>query len=212
MSCIIYVNTVIIYIYPNLGFMEQFSKNCGFIFTCNYINKIIPALHSRCSVINFTIDPKENQFISSSFMQRVMEILEVENVSYNPQVIAQLSKKYSPDWRRVLNELQRYSSGGDVDVGILTSISDESFEKLIEVLVKRKFTDIRQWVVDNLVSDPASIYRRLYDNLTDKLTPDSLPDAVLTIGEYSYMSAFVADQEINLVCCLVRIINECEFE
>tara|TARA_A100001037_G_C14760059_1_gene461401 strand:- start:56 stop:634 length:579 start_codon:yes stop_codon:yes gene_type:complete len=192
--------------------MEQFSKNCGFIFTCNYINKIIPALHSRCSVINFTIDPKENQFISGSFMNRVLEILKLEDVSYNPEVIAQLIKKYSPDWRRVLNELQRYSSGGDVDVGILSSISDESFEKLIEVLVKRKFTDIRQWVVDNLVSDPASIYRRLYDNLTDKLTPDSLPDAILAIGEYSYRSAFVADQEINLVCCLVRIINECEFE
>jgi len=194
------------------AFIEEFSVNCGFIFTCNYVSKILPALHSRCSVVDFKIDKKQIQYICEEFMGRVEYILQKEDVEYNEQVIAELIWKFHPDWRRVLNELQRYSSSGKIDVGILSAIEDERFEKLIEVLVNQNITAIRQWVVDNLDTDPSSIYRRIYDNLTHVLEPDSIPPAILVIGDYSYKSAFVADQEINLICCLIEILNRCEFK
>tara|TARA_Y100000593_G_scaffold92666_1_gene185034 strand:+ start:548 stop:1489 length:942 start_codon:yes stop_codon:yes gene_type:complete len=193
------------------AFIEEFSSNCGFIFTCNYVHKILPAIHSRCSVIDFRLDKGQEQAICMSFMQRVIEILNAEDITYNEEVIAQLIWKFRPDWRRVLNEIQRYSSGGEINVGILSSLNDENFEKLAGILEKKKFTDIRQWVVDNLDSDPATIYRKLYDNLTKRISPNSVPDTVLVIGEYSYKSAFVADQEINLICCLIELANSCEF-
>ena len=194
------------------AFIEEFSSNCGFIFTCNYINKLIPALHSRCSVINFTIEKKQEQYICEKFMGRVNDILQKESIEYNEQVIAQLIWKFRPDWRRVLNELQRYSASGVIDVGILSAVDDDKFNQLIDVLVKKKFTEIRQWVVENLDTDPSSIYRKIYDNIVHVLEPDSIPIAILTIGEHSYKSAFVADQEINLICCLLEIVNGCEFK
>ena len=194
------------------GFIEKFSTNCGFILTCNYIHKIIPAIHSRCSVINFAIEKGQLQYICEEFMGRVIDILQKENIEYNEPVIAELIWKFRPDWRRVLNELQRYSAGGEIDVGILSSVEDDKFEQLIDVLVKKKFTEIRQWVVDNLNSDPSTIYRKIYDNIVHVLEPDSVPIAILTIGEYSYKAAFVADQEINLICCLIEILNGCEFK
>ncbi len=194
------------------GFIEKFSSNCGFIFTCNYFHKIIPAIHSRCSVINFAIDKSQLQYICEEFMSRVIDILQTEDVKYNEQVIAELIWKFRPDWRRVLNELQRYSAGGEINVGILSAVDDDKFDQLIDVLVKKKFTEIRQWVVDNLDTDPATIYRKIYDNIVHVLEPDSVPQAILTIGEYSYKAAFVADQEINLICCLIEILNGCEFK
>ena len=145
------------------------------------------------------------------FMDRVKEILNIEGIEYNEEVIAQLIWKYKPDWRRVLNELQRYSSGGQIDVGILSVVSDGRFDALVDVLIKKNFTAIRQWVKDNLDTDPATVYRQLYDNIVSKLDPNSIPSAILILGEYQYKSAFVADQEINLICCLIEIINECEF-
>ena len=194
------------------AFIEEFSVNCGFIFTCNYVSKLIPAIHSRCSVINFTIDKSQLQYICEAFMGRVEDILQLENVEYNEQVIAELIMKFHPDWRRVLNELQRYSSGGNIDVGILSAVDDDKFNQLIDVLVKKKFTEIRQWVVENLDTDPSTVYRKIYDNIVHVLEPDSVPTAILTIGEHSYRSAFVADQEINLICCLIELLNGCEFK
>ncbi len=195
------------------GFIEKFSTNCGFIFTCNYINRLIPAIQSRCSVVHFTIDSKEQaQYLCEEFMGRVEYILQEENIVYNKQVIAELIWKFRPDWRRVLNELQRYSAGGEIDVGILSAVGDERFDQLVDVMIKKKFTEIRQWVVDNLDSDPATIYRKIYDNIVHHLEPDSVPTAILAIGEYSYKAAFVADQEINLICCLIEILNGCEFK
>ena len=194
------------------GFIEKFSSNCGFIFTCNYVSKLIPAIHSRCSVINFAVDKKQEQYICQEFMGRITDILQKESIEYNEEVIAQLIWKFRPDWRRVLNELQRYSAGGEINVGILSSVEDDKFKQLVDVLVKKKFTEIRQWVVENLDTDPSTIYRKIYDNIVHVLEPDSVPTAILTIGEYSYKSAFVADQEINLICCLIEILNGCEFK
>ena len=193
------------------AFIENFSTNCGFIFTCNYVNKLLPAIHSRCSVIDFRLDKGQEQQICMQFMDRVKEILNIEGIEYSEEVIAQLIWKYKPDWRRVWHELQRYSSGGQIDVGILSVVSDGRFDALVDVLIKKNFTAIRQWVKDNLDTDPATVYRQLYDNIVSKLDPNSIPSAILILGEYQYKSAFVADQEINLICCLIEIINECEF-
>ena len=193
------------------AFMEEFSQNCGFIFTCNYPMKMIPALHSRCSVIGFVIEKNQQQYICGDFLNRVRDILNTEGISYNTDVVAELIIKFLPDWRRVLNELQRYSSGGDIDVGILSKVVDEKFDVLVDILVRKNITDIREWVVNNLDTDPASIYRRLYDNLYHKIEPNTVPEVITCIGEFSYRSAFVADQEINLVCCLIELINKCVF-
>jgi DNA polymerase III delta prime subunit len=193
------------------AFMEEFSQNCGFIFTCNYPMKMIPALHSRCSVIGFVIEKNQQQYICADFLNRVRDILNTEGISYNTDVVAELIIKFLPDWRRVLNELQRYSSGGDIDVGILSKVVDEKFDVLVDILVRKNITDIREWVVNNLDTDPASIYRRLYDNLYYKIEPNTVPEVITCIGDFSYRSAFVADQEINLVCCLIELINKCVF-
>ena len=193
------------------AFMEEFSSNCGFIFTCNYPTKIIPALHSRCSVIGFVVEKNQQQYICGNFLDRVRNILDIENVTYNTDVVAELIIKFLPDWRRVLNELQRYSSSGSIDVGILSKVVDEKFDILVDLLSKKKFTDIREWVVNNLDTDPSVIYRRLYDNLIHRIEPNTIPDVIVCIGEYSYRSAFVADQEINLVCCLLELIKRCVF-
>lgn len=193
------------------GFIEEFSKNCRFIFTCNFANRIIGPLHSRCSVIEFKIPKAEIAELAADFMNRVQEILEFEKIEYEPKVLAELITKYIPDWRRVLNELQRYSTSGVIDVGVLTNYADVNIGELTNLLKGKKFGEMRKWVVDNLDNDPIMLFRKIYDNLSKMLDTNSIPQAVLTIADYSYKSAFVVDQEINMVACLTEIMAQCEF-
>jgi DNA polymerase III delta prime subunit len=194
------------------NFMEEYSKNCGFILTCNFKNRIIEPLHSRCSVIEFKIHGAEKPNIASSFMKRVGSILDGENITYDQKVIAELITKHFPDWRRVLNELQRYSATGTIDTGILINLGDDNYRKLIGLLKERKFKDVRKWVGQNSDIEPTVLYRRLYDTASEYLSETSIPQLVLHIADYSYKSAFVADQEVNLVACLTEIMTDCEFK
>ena len=194
------------------GFIEEFSSNCRFIFTCNFSNRIISPLHSRCSVIEFKIPRGAAPQLAASFLKRVWGILDQESIEYEKQVVAELITKYLPDWRRILNELQRYSAGGRIDVGILSSLLDVNIDQLVVYIKEQRFTDMRKWVVDNLDNDPNTLYRKLYDPLSEILKPQTIPMAVLTIADFSYKSAFVVDQEINLVACLTRLMAECEFK
>jgi DNA polymerase III delta prime subunit len=193
------------------GFIEEFSKNCRFIFTCNFANRIISPLHSRCSVIEFKIPKAEIAKLAADFMNRAQEILELESIKYEPKVLAELITKYIPDWRRVLNELQRYSTSGVIDVGVLTNYSDVNIDELTNLLKGKKFREMQKWVVDNFDNDPNLLFRKVYDNLRKMLDSNSIPQAVLTIADYSYKSSFVVDQEINMVACLTEIMAQCEF-
>lgn len=192
--------------------IEAFHKNCRFIFTCNYKNKIIEPLHSRCAVIDFTIPGKQKPVLAKQFFQRLKEILDNENIRYDGRVLAELINKHFPDWRRILNEVQRYSAGGEIDVGILAEISDIRISELVKCLSNKEFTNVRKWVVANLDNDPNIILRRIYDSLYENLSPPSIPQAVLIISKYQYQQAFVADQEINLLACLTEIMMSCEFK
>ena len=192
--------------------IEEFSGNCRFIFTCNYKNKIIEPLHSRCAVIEFGIKGKQKQEIATCFFKRLNSILEQERIETDKKVLAQLINKDFPDWRRVLNECQRYSVGGKIDSGILATFSDVSVNDLIKNLKEKNFTEVRKWCVDNLDNDPAVLLRRIYDNLSGALVPTSIPAAVLIIAKYQYQIAFVADQEINMLACLTEIMVECDFK
>jgi DNA polymerase III delta prime subunit len=191
--------------------IEAFYSNCRFIFTCNYKNKIIEPLHSRCAVIDFTIKGKQKVQLAGSFFQRLQTILDQEKIEYDQKVLAELVSKHFPDFRRVLNECQRYSTGGKIDSGILASFSDISVNELVKNLKDKNFTEVRKWVVSNLDNDTTSILRRIYDACYDCLSPQSIPAAVLVIAKYQYQSAFVADQEINLLAALTEIMVECEF-
>ena len=192
--------------------IEAFYNNCRFIFTCNYKNKIIEPLHSRCAVIDFTIKGKQRVQLAGSFFQRLQSILDAEKIEYDQKVVAELVSKHFPDFRRVLNECQRYSTGGKIDSGILASFSDISVNELIKYLKEKNFTEVRKWVVSNLDNDSTVILRRVYDSLYDNLVPASIPAAVLVIAKYQYQCAFVADQEINLLAALTEIMVECEFK
>jgi DNA polymerase III delta prime subunit len=192
--------------------IEAFYNNCRFIFTCNYKNKIIEPLHSRCAVIDFTIKGKQKQQLAGSFFKRVLQILDAEKIEYDEKVVAELVTKHFPDFRRVLNECQRYSTGGKIDSGILASFSDVSVNELIKNLKEKNFTEVRKWVVSNLDNDATSLLRRVYDASYDYLSPQSIPAAVLVIAKYQYQGAFVADQEINLLAALTEIMCECEFK
>ena len=192
--------------------IEEFSGNCRFIFTCNYKNKIIEPLHSRCSVVEFSIKGKEKVKIAGLFFKRLQQILDLEKISYDAKVLAEIINKHFPDWRRVLNECQRYSIGGKIDSGILATFSDVSVNDLIRNLKDKNFPEVRKWVVDNLDNDSAVLLRRLYDSLYETLVPNSIPAAVLIIAKYQYQIAFVADQEINLLAALTEIMVECEFK
>ena len=194
------------------AFTEEFSRNCRFIFTCNYKNKIIEPLHSRCAVVEFAITNKDRPKIASRFFKRLGEILVKENIRYDDKVIVELVNKHFPDWRRVLNECQRYSVSGEIDSGILASFSDVKLNDLIKYLKEKNFTEVRKWVVSNIDNDSSVILRRVYDSLYESLVPSSIPAAVLTIAKYQYQIAFVADQEINLLACLTEIMVECEFQ
>ena len=194
------------------GAIEEFSKNCSFIFTCNYKNRIIEPLHSRCSVVEFKITNGQKAKMASQFMKRVEWILQQEEIPYEKDVVAAVITKHFPDNRRILNELQRYSVSGAIDKGILSNVSDVNISNLIKSLREKDFGSSRKWVASNLDNDAVSIIRKIYDSLYEFLTPESIPPAVLILSKYQYQSAFVADQEINLVACLTEFMVECEFK
>ena len=194
------------------GFMEEFHKNCGFILTCNFKNRLIEPLHSRCSVVDFIIPKSEKPKLASDFFSRVQNILKDENVKFDSKVVAELINKHFPDWRRTLNELQRYSTSGQIDAGILVNLSEVNINELMVSLKKNEFTNVRKWIVENLDNDPIRIYRRIYDNLYNSVDSSTIPHAVVILADYSYKSAFVADQEINLLACLSEIMVQCKFK
>jgi DNA polymerase III delta prime subunit len=194
------------------AFTEEFSGNCRFIFTCNYKNKIIEPLHSRCAVVDFAIKGKEKASLAGSFFKRLQNILDEEHIEFDQKVLAELINKHFPDWRRVLNECQRYSSSGKIDSAILATFSDVKIDDLIKNLKEKNFTEVRKWVVSNLDNDSSIILRRVYDALYGTVVPSSIPAAVLIIAKYQYQIAFVADQEINLLAALTEIMCECEFK
>lgn len=205
------------YLSPNAqaalrGAIEEFAGNCSFIFTCNQKNRIMEPIHSRCAVVDFRIQNGQKAKMAAAFFKRVEWILEQENITYDKEVIAELIKKHFPDNRRVLNELQRYSAAGTIDKGILTSILDISIVDLIKTIKDKDFTTMRKWVTQNLDNDPATLYRKIYDNLYEYLKPNSIPNAVLILAKYQYQSAFVPDQEINLVACLTEFMVELELK
>jgi len=193
------------------GFIEEFHNNCRFIFTCNFKNRIIEPLHSRCSVIEFKINGGRQQ-LAAQLLDRCAVILNEQKVEYDSKVVAELIMKHFPDNRRVLNELQRYSVSGQIDSGILVNLSEVSMKELALHLKEKEFTQVRKWVVDNLDNDPIKIFRKIYDNLYNYLTPSTIPAAVILLGEYQFKAAFVADQEINLLACLTEIMSQCQFK
>ena len=191
--------------------IEEFAGNCSFIFTCNFKNKIIEPLHSRCAVIEFTLKASEKSSMATQFFKRIQTILSAEEIAYETPVVAELIKKHFPDFRRVINELQRFSKFGKIDTGVLAQIVDVSLADIIKFIKDKDFGAIRKWVASNDV-DPASLYRKLYDNLYEVLKPQSIPQAVIIIADYQYKQAFVADQEINLVACLTELMVSLEFK
>ena len=194
------------------GFIEEFSRNCGFILTCNFRNRIIEPLHSRCSTVEFRIPNEQKPKLAMNFMKRVQDILEKENVTYNEKVVADVIGKFFPDWRRCLNELQRYSATGSIDAGILVNLSDTTIKELVSFIKDKDFKSCREWVVHNLDNDPHRIYRRIYDSLSGNVPDSAVPHCVLILGDYSYKSAFVADQEINLLACLTEMMTSVQFK
>ena len=192
--------------------IEEFQKNCRFIFTCNFKNKIIEPLHSRTTVIDFNVRGKSKQTLAGQFFERCRDILSREEVRFSDKVVAEIVKKYFPDFRRTLNELQRYSSTGSIDTGILATLGDANIEGLVSCLKDKNFNEVKKWVTQNLDSDATIIMRKLYDNLHPLMEGPSIAAAVLIIAEYQYKSAFVVDQEINLLACLTQIMLECNFK
>ena len=192
--------------------IEEFSRNCRFIFTCNYKNKIIEPLHSRCAVIEFSVNAKQKPILQAEFFGRLNGILDTERIQSDKKVLIELINKHFPDWRRILNECQRYSVGGKIDSGILAHFSDVKVNDLIKNLKEKNFPEVRKWCVNNLDNDPAVLLRRIYDSLYDSLVPSTIPAAVLILAKYQYQIAFVADQEINLLACLTEIMVECEWK
>jgi DNA polymerase III delta prime subunit len=194
------------------GFIEEFHKNCGFILTCNFKNRIIEPLHSRCSVIEFRIPSSQKPTLAGEFFKRVQTILTEENVQFQPKAVASVVEKYFPDWRRVLNELQRYSASGTIDSGILVNISETNMRDLVSFLKDKDFKSIRKWVANNLDNDPSRMYRKVYDTLYDEIDPNTVPHMVLAVADYSYKSAFVADQEINMLAFMIEIMSQVRFK
>lgn len=194
------------------NFMEEFSANCGFILTCNFLNRIIAPLHSRCSVVHFKINASDKPKLAGRFMKRMTGILQKENVEFEERVVAELIMKHFPDWRRVLNELQRYSATGKIDTGILANISSDNFKSLVERLKAKDFTGMRKWVAENLDNEPSTLFKKIFDNCNEYLKPDSVPRMVLLLADYQYKSAFVVDQEINFVAFLTEVMVDCELK
>jgi len=194
------------------GFMEEFHKNCGFILTCNYKNRLIPPIHSRCSNIDFTIRNGERIKLAESFFKRVQDILGQEQIKSEPKAVAELINKFFPDWRRCLNELQRYSASGQIDAGILVNLSSENIKELVGFMKAKEFTNVRKWIVNNLDNDPSRIFRTIYNSLYDNLDHSTIPHAVVIIADYQHKSAFVADQEINMLACMTELMSQVKFK
>ena len=194
------------------GFVEEFHKNCRFILTCNFKNRIIEPLHSRFSNIEFKVNPKDKPKLASRLFERAVYILKEQNIDYEDKVLVELITKHFPDFRKLINELQRYSVSGSIDAGILVNVSDENLKTLVTHLKNKEFSDMRKWVVNNLDNDPVKIFRKIYDTLYTNLEPSTIPHAVLIIADYQYKSAFVADQEINLVACLTELMSQVKFK
>ena len=194
------------------GFVEEFHKNCRFILTCNFKNRIIEPLHSRFSNIEFRINNKDKPKLASQLMDRAIYILKEQNIEYEDKALVGLITKHFPDFRKLINELQRYSVSGAIDAGVLVNISDENLKSLTGHLKAKEFGDMRKWVVNNLDNDPVKIFRKIYDSLNTTLQPETIPHAVLIIADYQYKSAFVADQEINLVACLTELMSQVKFK
>ena len=192
--------------------VEEFHNNCRFIFTCNFINKIIEPLHSRCTVVDFRIKPDESQKLQAAFFQRLMQILASEKVKYEQKVIAKLIKRYYPDWRRLINECQRYAATGNIDSAILVDVADVNLDTLLKALNSKHFSVVKNWVVQHMDNDPTMVMRKIYDSLYDVLKPSSIPEAVLIIAKYMNSIPIVPDQEINLLACLTEVMMSCEFK
>ena len=194
------------------AFIEEFHGNCRFIFTCNFKNKILEPLHSRTTVVEFGIGGKQKPAIAAAFFKRIQEILDTESIEYDNKVLVELINKHFPDWRRVLNECQRYAASGNIDSGILATFSDVKVNDLVKKLKEKDYPEVRKWVVNNLDNDTSVLLRRIYDACYDSMVPSSIPSAVLCLAKYQYQMAFVADQEINMLACLTEIMVECEFK
>jgi DNA polymerase III delta prime subunit len=194
------------------SFIEEFSANCRFIFTCNFKNRIIEPLHSRCAVVEFKIDNAEKQTIAANFFKRATQILKQEEIEFDPKVVAELVTKHFPDYRRVLNELQRYSVTGKIDTGILVNMSEESFKSLIKLMKEKDFTEVRKWVAKQSDADTATLFRELYDSATQHVEAGSIPQLVLILAEYQYKAAFVADHELNIMAALTEVMGNCKFK
>jgi len=194
------------------GFIEEFSKNCRFIFTCNYKNRIIQPLHSRCSVIDFTIQATQKPQIATGIFQRIRQILTDEKVEYNEKVVVEVVNKFFPDFRRMLNEIQKYSASGKIDSGILANLDDESLKELLNFIKEKEFSKMRKWVALNIHNDPQTIYRKIYDSFFTKFENNRVPQAIIILSDYTYKSAFVADQEVNMVACLTELMMECKIK
>jgi len=193
------------------GAIEEFSENCSFIFTCNFKARLIDALHSRCSVIDFALKGDEKAKMALQMFKRLANILTEEGITYDKDVLGKIVQRYFPDYRRTLNELQRYSTSGNIDAGVLSQVeSVRKLDDLIKALKDKDFSTMRKWVVNNSDIDQSRIFRSIYDNLCVYLKPESVPMAVVTLAKYQYQSAFVADQELNLVACLTELMVECE--
>jgi len=198
------------HVQPGLrNFMEEFSKNCGFILTCNFKNRIIEPLHSRCSVVDFRINKSEKPAMAAQFHKRTLTILKAENIEYDEKAVAALVMKHIPDWRRTLNELQRYSANGKIDSGVLAVLGDASFKQLIEYIKLKKFTEVRKWAVENSDIDISVLFRNLYDSSSQYFEPESVPVLIMILARYQYQAAFVADPEINLCAAMAEIMSEC---
>lgn len=194
------------------GFIEEFAANCRFILTCNFKNRIIDPLHSRCTVFDFRITPKERPQVAAKFHNRLRDILRAEGIEFSDKVVAELVLQHFPDFRKTLNTLQRYSVNGKIDAGVLVASGDAAISALVKALKAKNFGDIRKWVVENSDKDVTHLFRSIYDGLNDHLTPDSIPQAVLILADYQYKAAFVADQEINLTACCITLASDCSFK
>lgn len=194
------------------NFMEEYSKNCGFILTCNFKNRIIEPLHSRCTVVEFSIPSEEKPKIAARFYKRIVDILGKEGVEFDAKVVAGIVQKHFPDFRRTLNELQRYSASGKIDSGILVDLQDTNLKELVNSIKQKDFTNVRKWVAENTDTDPIALFRKLYDTSVELMKPSSIPQLVLILADYQYKHAFVADQEVNTMACMTEIMVECEFK
>ena len=194
------------------GFIEEFSNNCRFILTCNFKNRVIEPLHSRCGVIDFKFDKKLLATLCGQFMNRLKDILKTESIEFDEGVLAELIMKHAPDWRRVLNEAQRYSLNGSIDAGILVTLDDKSIKDLMTALKAKNFKGMREWVVNNIDTEPHAIFRKIYDNLNEFLQPQSIPQVILILADYQYKNAFVADHELNVVACMTEVMANSEWK